>query len=97
MEVVFTRNRQIISNKFWYFRFGIGQNDTREDPGITERWFESGIPSGPEKLKVYVPSTWSMFENRKTFYHFGTGWYETSFFIPESWGEGDGSEVDISF
>ena len=62
MEVVFTRNRQIISNKFWYFRFGIGQNDTREDPGITERWFESGIPSGPEKLKVYVPSTWSMSE-----------------------------------
>jgi len=97
MDVHLTRNRIMLSNKFWYFRFGLKQNDTEEDPGITQRWFETGIPKGLEKKKIYVPSAWNMYENRKDFYHFGTGWYETEFYVSEAWGASDGSKVSLVF
>jgi beta-glucuronidase len=89
--------RIFLSNKFWRFRFGLQQSDKHEDPGIVERWYESQIPSSEQKLKVYVPSTWSYYQNQKNFYHFGTGWYETSFYLPEAWGSGDGKKITLVF
>jgi beta-glucuronidase len=82
------RNRILLTNTFWKFRYGLGQKDQGEDPGLTEKWFESGIPAGEAKLKVYVPSSWNYYQNRHHFYHFGTGWYENSFYLPEAWGAG---------
>jgi beta-glucuronidase len=75
----------------------LGQNDQGKDPGLTEKWYETGIPAGVEKLKVYVPSSWCYYQNRKNFYHFGIGWYETNFFIPYDWGSGDGKKVTLVF
>lgn len=80
--------RIVLSDSFWKFRFGLKQKDKIEDPGITEKWFETGIPN-EKSLKVYVPSTWSYFQNRRKFNHFGTGWYETSFYLPLAWSSGE--------
>ncbi|RLI63805.1 MAG: hypothetical protein DRO88_08965 [Promethearchaeia archaeon] len=80
--------RIVLSDSFWKFRFGLKQKDKFEDPGITEKWFETGIPN-EKSLKVYVPSTWSYFQNRRKFNHFGTGWYETSFYLPLAWSSGE--------
>jgi beta-glucuronidase len=82
------RNRIQLTNTFWRFTYGIDQKYNGEDPGITEKWFENGIPPGDHKLKVYVPSSWNYYQNRKNFYHFGTGWYENTFYLPEAWGSG---------
>jgi beta-glucuronidase len=86
-----------LSHVFWKFRYGLSQNETGEDPGIIEAWYKSGIPTGPGKLKVYVPGSWAYYQNRKNFYHFGTGWYETSFYLPETWGSADGKKVTLVF
>ena len=87
-----------LSDTFWKFRFGIHTDEEKEDPGLQEgeEWFY-GIPENEDLLKVYVPSTWSYYLNRKDFYHFGTGWYETSFFVPTKWGAGDGKRVTLVF
>ncbi|WP_457557479.1 glycoside hydrolase family 2 protein [Candidatus Harpocratesius sp.] len=89
--------RILLSNVFWKFRFGLSQDDQGEDPGITEKWYETGIPYDSRRLKVYVPSTWSYYQNRRNFYHFGTGWYETSFFLPLRWGSGNGKKITLVF
>ncbi len=78
--------RIVLSDSFWKFRFGI--TDKSEDPGITEKWFETGIPN-EKLLKVYVPGVWNLYNNRRKFNHFGTGWYETSFYLPENWSSGE--------
>ncbi|MHA1777062.1 MAG: hypothetical protein DRO88_09595 [Promethearchaeia archaeon] len=88
--------RILLSNTFWKFHFGLSQDDTdKEDPGIINKWFETGLPFDDQRLKVYVPSTWSYYQNRKNFYHFGTGWYETSFFLPFKWGSGNGKKITL--
>ncbi len=85
-----------LSDKFWQFRYGLQTDEETEDPGILEEWYD-GLPEDQDSLKVYVPSTWSYYQNQKNFYHFGTGWYQTSFFVPYSWGTGDGKKVEIVF
>lgn len=89
--------RILLSNTFWKFRFGLNQEDTEEDPGIVEKWYETGIPFDEKRLKVYVPSTWSYYQNRTKFYHFGTGWYQTSFYLPLRWGSGNGKKITLVF
>ncbi|MHA1619252.1 MAG: glycoside hydrolase family 2 protein [Promethearchaeota archaeon] len=89
--------RILLSNTFWKFKYGLSQEDTDEDPGITERWYEQGIPFDENRLKVYVPSTWSYYQNKKRFYHFGTGWYQTSFYLPLRWGSGNGKKITLVF
>jgi beta-galactosidase/beta-glucuronidase len=88
--------RILISNSFWKFRFGLHANDNGEDPGISNNWFE-GLPPDQDLMKVYVPSSWSYFQNRKEFYHFGTGWYQTSVYLPLAWGAGDGKKISLVF
>lgn len=85
-----------LSDNFWLFHYGIHTDEEMEDPGIKNQWF-NGLPEDEERLKVYVPSTWSYYHNRNDFYHFGTGWYETSFFVPYKWGTSDGKKVEIVF
>ena len=87
--------RILLSDSFWKFRFGLKQSDQFEDPGIKEKWFEMGIPDH-NLLKVYVPSTWSYYQNRRKFNHFGTGWYETSFYLPLAWSSGE-KKVTLGF
>ena len=87
--------RIVLSDSFWKFRFGLKQTDKFEDPGITEKWFETGIPD-KKLLKVYVPTTWSYYQNRRKFNHFGTGWYETSFYLPLAWSAGE-KKVTLGF
>jgi beta-glucuronidase len=90
-------NKRIsLSDSFWKFRFGIHTDEEKEDPGIVNEWY-NGIPEDEDLLKVYVPSTWSYYLNRRDFYHFGTGWYETSFFMPHAWGAGDGMHSTLVF
>ena len=80
--------RILLSDSFWKFRFGLKQSDQIEDPGITEKWFETGIPN-ENSLKIYVPGVWNYYQNRKNFNYFGTGWFQTSFYLPYKWSSGE--------
>ncbi|MHA1584776.1 MAG: glycoside hydrolase family 2 protein, partial [Promethearchaeota archaeon] len=90
--------RITISDTFWKFRYGLGTDDPEdmEDPGMTNKWY-NGFPEDQDILKVYVPSSWSYYQNRENFSHFGTGWYETSFFMPFAWGSADGKKISLVF
>ena len=48
--------RILLSDSFWKFRFGLKQTDQFEDPGITEKWFDTGIPE-PDVFEL----TYSLF------------------------------------
>ena len=85
--------RITLSNSFWKFRFI--QDD--EDEEIPPSYLSDGLPVDESTLKVYVPSSWSLYENRKHFYHFGRGIYEMSFYLPYRWGSGDGKKVTLVF
>src|SRR6056297_2559524 len=91
-----------LSNKFFDFRYGIAQDEEGEDPGIKEEWYKHGLPLHDENgenelLKVYVPSAWSYYQNRKNFNYFGTGWFQTKIYMPEQWGIGDGKKIIMVF
>jgi len=69
----------------------------KPDPGIENKWYEKGIPRSASRLKVFVPTPWNLYMNRKRFEHFGTGWYQTSFYAPHDWGTGDGKRITMVF
>jgi beta-glucuronidase len=100
MAFQYTRSRTKLSGKFWLFQFGLSKEELlqgKPDPGIENKWYETGIPRTAQRIKVFVPCPWNLFLNRKNFEHFGTGWYQTSFFAPHDWGTGDGKRITLVF
>ncbi|WP_371804373.1 glycoside hydrolase family 2 protein [Candidatus Lokiarchaeum ossiferum] len=85
------QKRIILSDSFWMFRF------LKDDEEITSQILKEGLPLTEETLKVYVPSSWALYQNRKHFYHFGRGLYEMNFYLPYRWGSGDGKKVTLVF
>ena len=59
--------------------------------GITDRWFENGIPAGKGR-PVVVPHTWNTMPGLETYA--GMGWYDRTVVIPRSW---EGKTVFLRF
>ncbi len=85
------QKRIFLSDSFWKFRYIF------DDTEILDKYYKEGLPNDSETLKVYVPSSWSYYQNRKNFYHFGRGIYEMSFYLPYAWGSGDGKKIKLIF